>query len=146
MNTIVVNTRNGAVSEYSGFTFDSITPTHAGSALGLFALGGGRDIEQPIVATVTTPRALIGATKMTSLETVFIAARGTGSAALTIYGQDVSYTYPFDLLEKGVSRVRPGRGFRQNYAAFGFSNPTGDDFELDRIEIPSIPSPNRRTE
>ena len=40
-NTVAMNTLTGAVSEYTGFGFQSITPTHAGSTTGLFTLGGG---------------------------------------------------------------------------------------------------------
>ena len=56
MNTIACNTLTGAVSEYTGFGFQSLTPTHAGSANGLFALGGDTDAGLPIVANIRLPR------------------------------------------------------------------------------------------
>ena len=43
MNAIVCNTLTGAVSEYTRHTFQSVTPTHAGSASGLYAFGGDTD-------------------------------------------------------------------------------------------------------
>ena len=54
MNTIVMNTLNGAVTEYGRFAFQSITPRLAGSALGLFALGGDTDAGEPIVGRIDT--------------------------------------------------------------------------------------------
>ena len=36
---IVMNTLTGAVSEYDNFGFQAVTPTMAGNATGLYALG-----------------------------------------------------------------------------------------------------------
>lgn len=55
MNTIVLNTLTGAVSEYD-WPFQSLTPTHAGDVTGLYALGGDTDAGRPIDAHITTPR------------------------------------------------------------------------------------------
>ena len=72
MNAIAFNTMTGAVSEYTGFGFQSITPTHAGSSTGLFTLGGDTDAGLPIVATVTTG-------KKTGVHAGRVAVRKTGS-------------------------------------------------------------------
>lgn len=145
MTTIVLNTLTGAVSEYSNFDFQSITPTHAGSDAGLFALGGNLDVATPIVSTVTTGKTLWGGTLKKRIEAVFFALKGSGSAALTVLGQAASYTYRFPVRAAGESRSVPGQGIRENYLAFRFSNPDGEDFQLDRIEVSVAQSTSRRT-
>lgn len=141
---IVFNTLTGAVSEYDSFAFHAITPTHAGSVLGLYALGGNLDIDQPIVATVTTGKTLFGASLKKFLDLVYFALKGSGTSSLTVVGEATSYTYTFPVRATGVSRAKPGRGIRENYLAFGYSNTDGADFTLDRIEVPTSPSKNRR--
>lgn len=145
MNTIVLNTLTGAVTEYSNFDFQSITPTHAGSDTGLYALGGNLDVAAIIVSTATTGKTLWGSDLKKMLGLVFIAMQGTGNAALTVIGKAASYTYAFAVLAAGVSRSQPGKGIRENYLAFSFSNPDGADFRLDQIEVTVNPSTTRRT-
>lgn len=146
MNTIVMNTLTGAVTEYAGFDFDSITPTHAGSALGLYALGGETDVGQPIVATVQTGKSHWGTTLKKYVDMVFFAIKGTGSARCHILGEKTTYGYNFPVEKDGESRCKPGRGIRENYLAFGMSNLNGADFQLDRIEASIGQSGTRRTQ
>lgn len=145
MTTIVLNTLTGAVSEYSNFDFQSITPTHAGSDTGLYALGGNLDVTTTIVSTATTGKTLWGSDLKKTLGLVFLAMQGTGNSALTVIGKAVSYTYAFAVLAAGVSRSQPGKGIRENYLAFSFSNTDGADFRLDRIEVTVNQSTTRRT-
>ena len=145
MNTIALNTLTGAVSEYSNFSFQSITPTHAGSATGLYALGGDTDATQPIVSTVTTGKTLWGASLKKFVEMVYFAIKGSGTSRLTVHGETASYAYPFPVRPAGESRAKPGRGIRENYLAFSYSNTDGKDFRLDRIEVASATSTSRRT-
>ena len=141
---IILNTLTGAVSEYDNFAFHSITPTRAGSVLGLYALGGDLDIDQPIVATVTTGKTLFGASLKKFLDLVYFSLKGSGTSSLTVTGEATSNTYTFPVRATGVSRAKPGRGTRENYLAFGYSNTDGADFTLDRIEVPTSPSKTRR--
>jgi hypothetical protein len=145
MNTIVLNTLTTAVSEYSAFDFQSITPTHAGSATGLYALGGNLDVAAPIASVVTTGKTLFGASLKKFLGMVFFAVRGSGNATLTVVGSAASYSYTFPIRVSGESRCLPGRGIRENYLAFGFSNVAGAGFQLDRIEVDVAQSNSRRT-
>lgn len=141
---IILNTLTGAVSEYDSFAFHAITPTHAGSVLGLYALGGNLDIDQPIVATVTTGKTLFGASLKKFLDLVYFSLKGSGTSSLTVVGEATSNTYTFPVRATGVSRAKPGRGIRENYLAFGYSNTDGADFTLDRIEVPTNPAKTRR--
>ena len=144
MNTIVLNTLTGAVSEYSGFGFQSITPTHAGSASGLFALGGDTDAGQPIVATVTTGKLLWNGSLKKTAQVVYFSIKGSGTSTMTLTGENDSHSYPFPVRPDGQSRSKPGLGIRENYLAFGYSNTDGADFQLDRIEVLVAESKNRR--
>lgn len=145
MNTIVMNTLTGAVSEYSNFDFDSITPTHAGSASALYLLGGAADVLAPIVATAITGKTLWGDSTKGRMDTVFFSVTGTGTGQLIVVGKAARYTYNFPVRAAGTSRGQPGKGIRENYLAFGYSNPNGDDFKLDRIEVGVAESKTRRT-
>lgn len=145
MTTIVLNTLTGAVSEYTGFGFQSLTPAHAGSATGLFALGGDTDADLPIVATLTTGKQLWGGSLKKTLRLVHFSLRGSGESSLSVHGESASYTYPFPVLPAGQSRAKPGGGIRENYLAFGYSNADGADFQLDRMEVLVAPSKTRRT-
>jgi hypothetical protein len=146
MNTIVVNTLSGAVTEYTNFGFDSITPTHAGSALGLYALGGNTDVGAPIVSQIRTGKAHWGTALKKYIDVVFFAIKGTGLGRLHILGETAAYNYNFALDKDGESRCQPGRGIRENYLAFGFSNPDGKDFQLDRMDANIGTSGTRRTQ
>ncbi len=143
--TIVLNTLTGAVSEYSNFGFDSITPTHAASDQGLFELNGDRDGSAKIVAKVQTGKKQWGVSLKKYVDVVFFGLLGDGQGQLTVVGDQYSYQYNFDINQDGDSRAKPGRGIRENFLAFGFSNPDGQDFQLDRIECSIGQSNTRRT-
>ena len=135
MNTIVLNTLAGAVSEYDNFDFHGITPTHGGSATGLFAFGGDMDIDQPIVAQVRTPKPLREDTRKKHVSTLYFSMKGAGNFQATVFGEGAVWNYSFPGQASGQTRCLVGRGIRENYMGFGFSNPTGQQFQLDRIEV-----------
>ena len=142
--TIIMNLKNGAVTEYDNFDFQSITPTHAGSATGLFLLGGDDDLGQPIVGSITTGKTIWRDIKKKFLDLVHFAMTGSGISGMTVVTPSTSYEYQFPVRPAGVSRAKPGRGIRENYLAFGYSNLDGADFQIDRIEVSEQPSQNRK--
>lgn len=144
MNTIVLNTMTGAISEYSGFDFQSVTPTHAGNAVGLYALGGDLDGTAPITAQIVTGKPQWGNSLKKFVSTVYFAMKGVGAGELTVYGENDQYTYTFPVRASGESRCLTGRGIRENYLAFGFRNIGGAAFRLDRIEALTAQSKSRR--
>ena len=144
MNTIICNTRNGAVSEYTGFGFQSVTPTHAGSANGLFKFGGDADIDQLIVTNIRLPRTLRENTLKTHIDMVYVSILGAGSAKLHVHTPDKDWSYDFALRASGQTRCEVGKGIRENYLGFGLSNPQGQHFKLDRIEVLEAASTTRR--
>lgn len=144
MNTIVCNTLTGAVSEYTRHAFQSITPTHAGDATGLFALGGDTDAGLPIVASIELPPTLRESTLKKHLGMVYLSMTGEGSAEFTVFGKTQDWTYPFPLRSSGQTRCKPGGGIRENYLGFGLTTPQGQAFTLDRVEVLLLESKNRR--
>ena len=144
MNTIVLNTLTGAVSEYTNFAFHGITPTHGGSATGLFAFGGDLDIDQPVVSDIRTAKKLVSSTLKKHMELVYFAMQGTGTSEMTVFGNAGQWSYPLPVRASGESRAVPGRGIRENYLGFGYRNPAGDAFRIDRIEVLTNESKNRR--
>lgn len=144
MNAIVCNTLTGAVSEYTRHAFQSITPTHGGSATGLFSFGGDTDDGLLIVAQLRMPSTLRETTLKQSLEMVYLSMAGAGCARLTVYGANKSWDYAFPLRSSGQTRCPVGRGIRENYLGFGLTNPAGQQFMLDRLEALNGASKTRR--
>lgn len=143
MTAIVMNTLTGAVSEYD-WDFQSITPTHAGSAVALYALGGDTDAGRPIDATITTPQRVWGETLKSLSSGVYFAMQGTGRGVLQVHTRCDTYSYPVQSQPDGMTRGEPGRGIQENYLGFSYKNVAGAFFRIDRIEIPSIKSKSRR--
>lgn len=144
MNTIVLNTLTGAVSEYTNHTVNSITPGYAGSTAGLRKLGGNTDAGTLVVANVITGKKLWGASLKKFLSMVYLSLQCAGRGQLTVYGATNSWPYVFPAFTTGQARCPTGRGIRENYLAFGYRNLDGDDFRLDQIEVPLTTSSSRR--
>lgn len=142
---IVCNTLTGAVSEYTRHEFQAVTPTHGGSATGLYSFGGDTDDGLPIVAELRLPATLRKSTLKKHLEMVYLSMRGRGNARFTVYGPGAAqWHYTFPLLSSGQTRCPVGRGIRENYLGFGLSTPAGQAFTLDRVEVLERASKTRR--
>ncbi len=144
MNTIICNTLTGAVSEYTRHNFHSITPTHAGSATGLYEFGGDTDDGLPIVASIRLPATLRDSTLKKHLSMAYLSMTGEGDAQFTVFGKTQDWVYAFPLRDSGQTRCPVGRGIRENYLGFGLSNPAGQAFALDRVEVLVAESKTRR--
>ena len=143
-NAVVCNTLNGAVSEYTRHAFQSVTPTHGGSASGLFAFSGDTDDGLPIVSMIHLPATLRETTLKKYLAMVYLSMRGTGTARFTVFGNTGHWDYSFPLRDSGQTRCPVGRGIRENYLGFGLSTPEGQAFALDRVEVLEHESKSRR--
>lgn len=144
MNAIVCNTLTGAVSEYTRYAFQSITPTHGGAASGLYLLSGDTDDGQPIVAKLRLPATLRENTLKKALAMVYLSMLGSGCARFMVYGRPEQWDYTFPLTKDGQTRCPVGKGIRENYLGFGLSTPAGQAFTLDRIEVMEVQSKTRR--
>lgn len=133
MNSIVLNTLTGGVTEYTGFGFQSLTPTHAGSATGLFLLGGDTDNGAAIVPDVLTGKQVMEAAQRKRIPNIYYAVDGPSNATCVVATEDREYEYRFVVRGDGVSRADPGKGIIENYLQVGFKT-AGEDFTLDYIE------------
>lgn len=134
MTTIVMNTRNGAVSEHA-LGFQSVTAGFGGNDDGLFALGGNLDGTAQIPAKATTAKKLWGKSNKAMVSDAYLAMSGAGHGVFTVNGKALQWGYQFAVLPAGVSRVPLGRGIKENYLSFTFQNVSGADFTIDRIEV-----------
>ena len=130
---ITLNTLTGAVSEYTRHAFQSITPTHGGSATGLYAFGD-----------IGLPATLRDSTLKQAISMVYLSMHGEGSAVFTVQGAKQDWDYTFALRASDQTRCPVGRGIRENYLGFGLSTPGGQAFTLDRVEVLTAQSKTRR--
>lgn len=137
-----MNTRTGAVTEYSNFVFNSfgkIGNTYlAASADGLFALSGDNDAGTSIIARLKSGFAQFTGGKFTLLKGIYLAVRGEGNFVLkVITGDDKTYTYAVATRDQRTTKVHVGKGLRARYFAFELIS-TGQDFDLDTLEFVPI--------
>ena len=144
MNTVVLSTLTGAVSEYTRHEFQAVTPTHGGSATGLYAFGGDTDDGAPIVSGIRLPATLRDSTLKHFIQMAYLSMQGSGSGRFTVHGAQQDWSYDFPLRPSGQTRCPVGRGIRENYLGFSLSTPAGQSFTLDRVEILASESKNRR--
>lgn len=145
MTAIVLCTLTGAVTEYTRHAFHSLTPTHAGDASGLYEFGGDTDNGLPIVSDIRLPATLRENTLKKHIAMAYLSIKGRGCMRFTVFGEaPVAWNYTFGLSKAMVSRCEVGKGIRQNYMGFGLSNPAGQMFRLDRIEVLALQSKTRR--
>ena len=142
MNTIVMNTKTGAVSEHV-LPFHSLSENFGAGDTGLFALGGNLDGTAQIPASATTGKMLWGDSSKKHLSDAYLAMTGAGLGVFTVHGKQVQFAYQFPVLPAGVSRAKLGRGIKENYVAFTYQNVGGADFSIDRIEVRSFNSQRR---
>ena len=134
MNAIVMNTLTGAVTEYDNFAFQSITPTHAGSATGLFLLGGDTDLAAPVAVDILTGKQVMDAAQRKRVPNLYYAVESEASTLTCVVAtEDEEYEYDFHVRQDGVSRADPGKGVVENYLQVGLKS-EGDSFKLDYIE------------
>jgi hypothetical protein len=134
MNTIVMNTLTGGVTEYTGFAFHAITPTHAGSATGLFLFGGDTDNTLPIIPDVLTGKQTMEAAQRKRIPNIYYAVESDATNLTCVVAtEDQEYEYPFYVRDDGVSRADPGKGIIESYLQVGLKT-AGEDFLLDYIE------------
>lgn len=143
MTTIVMNTLNGAVTEYD-WAFQSITPTHAGAATGLYALGGDTDAGAPITGEIRS--GFYRRDKVLMLGNAYVAMNGEndGDGVVTVQGRSDSWEYPAQARSGGVAKAKLARGIRENILCFGYRNAAGSAFHISRIDIDLVESNTRR--
>lgn len=144
MTTIVLNTANGAVTEYD-WALNSIARMRGSSPAGLVLLDGDTDNGAPIAATFLGGRTLMNSMLRKAMGVVFVAMQGAAGAGQVRVKGSAEWTYPLEINPHGVSRSRAGRGINDDYLALGYANVDGADFAIDAIDALQPQSKIRRT-
>lgn len=137
--TWAMNTRTGAVTEYSNFAFNSFAAIDGkylgASSAGLYELDGNTDAGTSIVAKIKSGFAQFAGTHHTLFKAAYLGVRGEGSFVLkVISGEGQEYIYSVSTRNRRSTKVHMGRGLRARYFAFELIS-AGQDFDLDTIEF-----------
>lgn len=139
ITTWAINTRNGAVTEYSNYNFNSfakINNKYFGAAdAGLYELTGDDDAGTDIIAQIKSGFAQFGGSRFTSFKAAYLGMRGEGDFVLKVEtGDGKTYNYAVVGKDMQTTKVHMGKGLRARYFAFELIS-TGQDFDLDDIEF-----------
>lgn len=139
VTTWAVNTRTGAVTEYTDYAFNSFAQSNrhylGASSTGLYQLDGDDDAGQPTIAHIRSGYAQFGGSRYTGFKAAYLGLRGDGSVFLKLdTGDGKSYTYKSVVQDQQSTKVRFGKGLRARYFAFELIS-EGQDFDLDTIEF-----------
>lgn len=137
--TWAMNTRTGAVTEYSNFVFNSfgkIGDIYLGASDdGLYALSGDNDAGTDIIARLKSGFAQFAGSKFTLFKGIYLGVRGEGDFVLRLTtGDDKTYNYTVSTRNQRTTKVHIGKGLRARYFAFELIS-EGQDFDFDSIEF-----------
>jgi len=134
-----MNLRNAAVSQYSGFNYNSFAKMGdrylGASDQGLFWMDGDTDATRPVKSRITTGIIQPNGNKLAGVQYAYLGIRGNGQFVVTVTDEaGGSYNYALDATNMETSRVVFGRGLRTRYFTFSLES-QGQDFDLDNIEF-----------
>ena len=139
VTTWAMNTRTGAVSEYSNYAFNSFARMGniylGASDSGLYTLLGDDDAGTDIVAQIKSGFAQWAGSRFTIFKGIYLGVRGEGDFVLKLVtGDGNTYNYGVSTRDMRTTRVHTGKGLRARYFSFELIS-TGQDFDLDTIEF-----------
>lgn len=145
--TWAVNTRSGATTEYSNYSFNSFAKLGnkylAASTDGLYELNGDTDDGTDIVAAIRSGLMQLGNSKFTAFKDAYIGMRGDGNFVLRmVTGSGQTYNYNVIASSMRSTKVPLGKGLRARYFAFELIS-SGQDFDLDSVEFLPLVSHRR---
>lgn len=139
--TIVINTKNKAVTEYTNYAFNSFCrfngQDYGANDNGIIPLSGDDDNGADIDASAKTATADVGKGRPKKLRDVWIVGR-KGPMTFTIVADETnSYTYNADIDDMNIheERVKTGRGIRGRSFSFELANVAGSDFNIDSVRV-----------
>ncbi len=143
--TWAVNTRTGAVTEYTNSAFNSFAPMGvkylAADDTGLYELTGDDDDGSDIIAQIKSGLFQFGGAHFNSFAAAYLGLRGAGQYVLKLEtGDGRTYTYQLDVNDMFTTKVQLGKGLRARYFSFELIS-SGSDFDLESVEfIPIVAS------
>jgi hypothetical protein len=147
--TWAINTRTGAISEYTNYDFNSFARMGrsfrymGASKEGLFELDGPDDDGTPIITDIISGFAQFAGSRYTAFKAAYLGIRGEGEFIFKlITGDDKEYIYKAEVKDMKSSRINLGKGLRARYFAFQLTS-TGQDFDLESVELLPIGATRR---
>jgi hypothetical protein len=145
--TWALNTRTGAVTEYSNYAFNSFARVGnkylGASSSGLYELLGDDDDGTDIIADIKSGFMQWAGSRFTAFKAVYLGVRNGGDFVLKIItGDDNEYAYSVAAHDMRSTKVTVGKGIRTRYFAFELIS-TGQDFDLDTVEFVPLVSERR---
>lgn len=139
ITTWAVNVRNGAVTEYQNYAFNSFAQMGnkylGASETGLYELLGDDDDGDSIVARLKTGFMQFGSMHLSSIKGIYMGVRGAGEFFLKIEdGAKNVTTYRALAKDFETTRIRTGKGLRARFFSFELIS-TGQDFDLEAVEF-----------
>jgi hypothetical protein len=152
VKTIVANSRNFAISEYSNFAFNSMGRLNGKSlyanASGIYEGGGDDDDGTKIDASYKTGAIDIYTTEKQLLRDAYLNYRSDGDIQLFSVGNEVNArAYTITNSTNGTlheRRAKQERGIKDRHFSFGVSNINGSSLEIDTVRILTEPVRKRR--
>lgn len=137
--TWAMNTRNAAVTQYSGFNFNSFARMGkrylGANDQGLYWLDGDNDAGRAINSRITTGIIQPNGNKLSGVQYAYLGMRGNGQFIVTVTDEaGGSYNYTLTGSSMETARVAFGRGFKTRYFTFALES-QGQDFDLDSVEF-----------
>lgn len=147
ITTWAMNTQTAAVTEYSGYDFNSFAKVGAhyvgASSSGIYTLDGSTDAGTSIIARIKSGFAQFSGSKFTSFKAAYLGVRGEGNFILRVVdGEGKSYDYAVSTRNTRSTKVHMGKGLRARYFSFELIS-TGQDFDLDTVEFVPITETRR---
>jgi hypothetical protein len=110
----------------------------------VFQVGGALDVAALIVSTITQGINTEGSALKRVPRSAYVQADSTSVLSATVTTPAGSWTYPETFRSGRTRRFTFGRGIRNSYIGVGFSNPDGAAFRIDRVEINTSDSAQRK--
>jgi hypothetical protein len=134
-----MNTRNAAVTQYSGFNFNSFARVGerylGANDQGLYWLDGDDDDGRTVKSRITTGIIQPNGNKLSGVQYAYLGMRGDGQFVVTVTDEaGGSYNYTLTGSSMETARVAFGRGFKTRYFTFSLES-QGQDFDLDTVEF-----------
>lgn len=148
ITTWAVNTRTGAVSEYTNYAFNSFAKLGrnrfvAASSEGIYELDGPDDDGTLFTTKIRSGFAQFGTTRLTSLAGAYLGLHGTGNFLFkVITGTGEVRVYQINATSMRSTKVRIAKGIRTRYIAFELES-VGQEFDLDTVEFVPIVAKRR---
>jgi len=137
--TWCVNTRQGFVTEYRDYDFNSFAAVGGkyvgATSEGLYDLEGDTDDGEQIIASIASGLLQMNSSRLHGLGGVYIGLRGAGEFYLKLTtGDGVERVYRVTARDMETTKVNVGKGLRHRYMSYSLEN-VGQEFELESIEF-----------